>query len=113
MNDLNIIKIFLGLLELGEEFRGGPEDESIFGGKGELNQHEINKQICKVLNQIMIRNPTTQKMMDEQKKLIEMVMGDICGDCWAKRDHPYLQCMANDKFRETCLASLFKEKDGK
>ena len=35
-----------------------------------------------------------------------------CGDCWAFRIcglSRNLQCMANDKFRETCQSSLFKE----
>lgn len=31
-----------------------------------------------------------------------------CSGCWARRYGPYLNCMANDKFRETCQASEVK-----
>ena len=32
-----------------------------------------------------------------------------CNGCWARRYGPHLNCMANDKFRETCHLSQFKE----
>ena len=35
---------------------------------------------------------------------------DKCKGCWAERKGPYLECMANDKFRETCQANARKEK---
>ena len=34
-----------------------------------------------------------------------------CYGCWARRYGPLLTCIANDKFRETCQLSLFKENE--
>lgn len=39
-----------------------------------MNQHEINKKICSVLNKICIANQTYPDLLDELRDLIKMVM---------------------------------------
>ena len=44
-------------------------------------------------------------------EVLRYLSKEACGDCWAyRKTYYYTFCMANDKFRETCQSSLFKEK---
>lgn len=52
----------------------------------------------------------TIKIEVDGEIIFEKTVSRPCEGCWAKRYGSYLNCMANDKFRETCPASEFKEK---
>ena len=38
---------------------------------------------------------------------------DPCNGCWARRYGHYLNCVGNDKFRETCQLAKYKEEKTK